>query len=140
MPFWNLPAQDEKSTLVLLKPRKIWCYFNDLKILFLKHSISDSEEEKQAAVYYLSIQKEALWRAAKTFSDLTCFHEDFKVEILMLYPKACDHSLADLSRLISRHTKTLISSEMELEDYYCKFLVVSHSLITKGQFFTLEQA
>lgn len=132
MPFWDLPARHEESAPVLLEPHEIQHYFDDLEILFLKHSISDSEEEKQATVYYLSIWNEALWRTAETFSDPTHSYEDFKVEILMLYPEAHDHSLADLSGLISRCTQTPISSKTELGDYYRKFLVVSRSLIAKG--------
>ena len=90
MPFQDLPCRHERSTPVFdtADPAEIEHYFGDLEFLFLRHCISDNEEKKHAAFRYRSIAAEQLWRTAHTFSNTTSSYEDFKAEIITLYPEA----------------------------------------------------
>ena len=69
------------------------------------------------------------------FSDPVHSYEDFKAEVIVLYPEATaaqEHTLTDFDMLVADHACTPIHSEMELGEYYCDFLVVSRFLIAKG--------
>src|SRR6266702_1418854 len=138
MPFQDLPCQCEESTpiLNLSDPHEIWRYFDDLDFLFAKHHISDPQEKKRAAVNYPSVAVERLWKTACTFSDPVHSYEDFKAEVIALYPEATaaqGYSLVDFDRLVTDRTRTPIRSEIELGEYYRDFLVVSRFLIAKGR-------
>ena len=100
------------------------------------------QEKKHAAVQYPSVAAKQLWRTAHAFRNTMCLYEDFKVEILVLYPEAIvthSYTLAEIYRLISNHVHSLIHSETELREFYCEFLLVSHFLISKGHIGTPEQ-
>lgn len=117
-------------------PSKIWRYFDDLELLFLKYQVSDPQEKKRAAVNYPSIAVEELWKTAYTFGDPARSYEDFKAEFIALYPEAIaarEPSLAEFNRLISDRSRAPICSEIELGDYYRKFLIVSRFFIKKGR-------
>ncbi|KAH9179479.1 hypothetical protein EDB89DRAFT_2144291 [Lactarius sanguifluus] len=145
MPFQDLPHRREDSApiLDLTDPCEIWRYFDDLEFLFLKHRVSDDQEKKRAAVRYPSVAVERLWKTAHAFSNPACSYEDFKTEVITLYPEAIaaqEPSLADLDRLVAHQARTPIRSEAELGAYYCEFLVVSRFLIAKGCISAQEQA
>ena len=79
---------------------------------------------------------EWLWKTAHTFTDLACSYEDFKAEIIALYPEAIaaqEHTLVDLDRVVSDCARTQIGSEAELREFYHEFLTISRSLISKGR-------
>ncbi len=145
MPFQDLPHRREESAPVLnlTDPCEIPRYFDDLEFLFLKHRISDAQEKKCAAVNYLSVAVEWLWKTAHTFGDPAHSYRDFKAEIIALYPEAIvaqEYSLADFDRLVTDRACTPICSEIELGAYYCDFLIVSRFLITKGRISAQMQA
>ncbi len=138
MPFQDLPCRHKESVpiLDLTDPCEIPRYFDDLEFLFLKHCISDAQEKKRAAVNYPSVAVERLWKTARTFGDPMCSYEDFKAEVIALYPEvivAQEYSLADFDRLVTDRVCTPICSEIELGEYYHDFLVVSCFLIAKGR-------
>ncbi len=145
MPFRDMPLRRERSAPVLdlTNPSEIWRYFDDLESLFLKHSVSDNQEKKQAAVNYLSVAEERVWKTADAFDDPSRSYKDFKAEVIALYPEAevaLQHSLADLEKLSANQACTLISSKLEFGKYYQRFMVVSHSLISKGRISAQDQA
>ncbi|KAH9030882.1 hypothetical protein EDB85DRAFT_2146395 [Lactarius pseudohatsudake] len=145
MPFQDLPHRREDSAPVLnlADPCEIWRYFDDLEFLFLKHRISDDQEKKRAAVRYPSIAVERLWKTARAFGDAARSYEDFKAEIIALYPEAIasqEHTLAELDGLVAHRAHTAICSEAELGEYYRTFLLVSRFLITKGRISVQMQA
>ncbi|KAH9162106.1 hypothetical protein EDB89DRAFT_666994 [Lactarius sanguifluus] len=145
MPFQDLPhrRKDSAPVLDLSDPCEIWRYFDDLEFLFLKHRVSDDQEKKRAAVNYPSIAVERLWKTACAFSDPVRSYEDFKAEVIALYPEAIvaqEHTLADLDKLIAHRARTPICSETELGAYYREFLIISHFLIAKGRISAQEQA
>ncbi len=125
----------------LTDPHKIFRYFEDLEILFAKHNISDSQEKKQAAVYYPSVKVEALWKTTLTFSDPTYLYENFKAKIIALYPEAKpQHTLEELEKLIADCTRTPICSREELGEYNHNFLLVSHFQISKDRISWIDQS
>ncbi len=146
MPFKDMPCRPEASApiLDLTHPLAILRYFNDLEFLFLKHCVSDAKEKKQAAVMYPSdVAVEALWKTAFAFSDPTCSYEDFKAEIIALYPEvtvAQELALDDLEKFVADRARSPICSEEELGEYHRHFLLVSRSLISKNRIDTNMQA
>ncbi|KAH9027885.1 hypothetical protein EDB85DRAFT_2148244 [Lactarius pseudohatsudake] len=131
MPFQDLPHRREDSAPVLnlADPCEIWRYFDDLEFLFLKHRVSDNQEKKRAAVRYPSVAVERLWKTARAFGDPACSYEDFKAEVIALYPEAIaaqEHTLADLDMLLGA--------------YYCEFLIISRFLIAKSRISAPTQA
>ncbi|KAH9009364.1 hypothetical protein EDB83DRAFT_2531287 [Lactarius deliciosus] len=145
MPFQDLPhrREDTAPILDLSDPCEIWRYFDDLEFLFLKHRVSDDQEKKRAAVNYPSVAVEQLWKTARAFGEPARSYEDFKAEVITLYPEAIaaqEHSIADLDRLVAHQARTPISSETELGAYYREFLLVSRFLIAKGRISVQAQA
>ncbi len=145
MPFQDLPCRREESApiLDLSDPREIWRYFDDLDFLFAKHRVSDPQEKKRAAVNYPSVAVERLWKTVRALGDPTRSYEDFKAEIIALYPEAIaaqEHTLADFDRLVTDRTRTPIGSEIELGAYYRDFLIISRFLIAKGRISVQMQA
>jgi len=125
----------------LTDPHKIFCYFEDLEILFAKHNILGSQEKKQAAVYYPSVKVEALWKTTPMFSDPAYSYEDFKAKIIALYPEAePQHTLEELEKLIADRARTPIHSREELGEYNRDFLLVSHFLISKDRISWIDQS
>ncbi|KAI9451660.1 hypothetical protein BJY52DRAFT_1190790 [Lactarius psammicola] len=144
MPFQDLPCQGERSAPILniTHPLSIKRYFDRLEFLFLKHSISDTQEKKLAAVMYHSeAEIEELWRTAFAFSDPTCSYEDFKEEIIELYPEveAAQPTLEELETLVAARTHSQIRSEQELGEYNRKFITISRFLISKNRLGLAEQ-
>ena len=85
-----MPYQCEDSTPRFdpADPSTIEHYFDNLKFLFLRHSISDHQEKKHTAVNYPCVVTEQLWKTARVFSDPALTYEDFKAEIIALYLEA----------------------------------------------------
>ncbi len=137
-----MPFRCERSAPTdLTDPHKIFRYFEDLAILFAKHNILDSQEKKQAAVYYPSVKVEALWKTTPTFSNPTYSYEDFKAKIITLYPEAePQHTLEELEKLIADCACTPIRSREELGEYNCNFLLVLHFLISKDCISWIDQS
>ena len=145
MPFQDLPCRHKRSTPVFdtSVPAKIEHYFSDLEFLFLKNHILADQEKKCTAVRYTSIAVEQLWRTACAFCDTVSSYEDFKAEIITLYPEAIVAYLythAKFNNLVSNRAHMLICSETELGEFYHKFLLTLHFLITKGRLGMPEQS
>jgi hypothetical protein len=145
MPFQDLPSRREESTPIFdgSDPCEIERYFDDLEFLFLKHRISDDSEKKHAAVRYPGLAPEQLWKTAPAFSDPTCTYEEFKAEVIVLYPEATaehEYTRARFEQLVSDRARTEIHSETELGEFYRAFLLTSRILISKGRLGVPEQA
>jgi hypothetical protein len=121
MPFQDLPARREESAPIFdgSDPCEIGRYFDNLEFLFLRHHVSDDQEKKHAAVRYTSWALEKLWRSMPTFSEHACSYEDFKVEVIALYPEAnAEHkyTLMGLAQLVSNHVRTLCAHRSALSE------------------------
>jgi hypothetical protein len=145
MPFQDLPSWRKESAPIFdgSDPCEIECYFDDLEFLFLKHHISDDLEKKCTAVRYPGLAPEQLWKTMPAFSDHTHAYEDFKAEVIVLYPEATtehEYTCAWFEQLVSDCACTPICSETELGEFYCAFLLTLCILISKGQLGVPEQA
>jgi len=137
-----MPFRHKRSAPTdLTDPCLIFRYFEDLEILFAKHNISNPQEKKQAAVYYLSVKVEALWKTTLMFSDPAYSYKDFKAKIIALYLEAKpQHMLEELEKLVADCAHTLICSREELGEYNHNFLLVSHFLISKNRISWIDQS
>jgi hypothetical protein len=145
MPFQDLLSWHKESTPIFdgSDPCKIEHYFDDLEFLFFKHCISDGLEKKHAAVRYPGLAPEQLWKTMPAFSDHTHAYEDFKAEVISLYPEATTehkYTCVGFEQLVSNRAHTAICSKTELGEFYCTFLLTSCILISKGQLGVPEQA
>ena len=145
MPFQDLPYRREDSAPRFdpSDPSAIERYFDDLEFLFIRHSVSDHQEKKRAAVNYPCVVTERLWKTARAFSDPARSYEDFKAEIITLYPEATaahQYTRRQFDQLISDRARAPIRSEAELGQYFRKFLLVSRFLISKCRLGTPEQS
>src|SRR5258707_11160932 len=134
MPYFDLPFWHQAGT-----PRfdpmnlcSIWHYFEDLELLLVKHKVLSDAEKKQAAVNYLDIEVECLWKFVLSFSDPIHSYEDFKAEIIRMYPKvSVEHlyTIFALNLLISNCACSLIQSAKELGKYHQDFHTLAHNLV-----------
>jgi len=130
MPYSDLPFRCERSAprFDAADPSTIWRYFEDLEVLFARHRVSDDAEKKQAATRYPSIEVERLWKYARAFSDPARSYEDFKEEVIQMYPEITRdrmHTLADLEEAVRQAAQKDIRSEEDLGIYYRHFLCIS---------------
>ena len=145
MPYFDLPFRRERSAPVLdaSDTSAIWRYFEDLEVLFVRHRVSDDAEKKRAATRYPSIEVERLWQCARAFSDPARTYEDFKEEVIRMYPEISRdrmHTLADLEEAVGQAARKDIRSEEDLGAYYRHFLRISRYLIDRGRLAPIEQS
>jgi hypothetical protein len=145
MPLADLPAHREESapSFTSDQPDELVRYFNDLHFLFLCHSVADEQERKQAACKYTTIRTEQLWKTTEAWSDQAQTFEDFKAEVLKLYPGTLGdrtHTLQELEWTVERYARIGIQSVAELGEYYRQYLLITRYLIAKDSISTLEQS
>ena len=145
MPFPDLPFRREARAPRFDPddPNSIWRYFEDLDLLFIRHQVSDDSEKKRASVNYPDIETARLWQTTLTFGDPARAYDDFKAEVIRLYPEVSatrKYTILSLQRLVSDRARTEISSVQELGEYYREFRRVSHHLVETGRIGILEQS
>jgi hypothetical protein len=145
MPFADLPARHERSAPCFdnARPEEVEHYFADLQHLLAANAVVAEDEMKQAAVKYLkSVGTEKLWRTTPAFADAAQTYEEFKTEILSLYPSAGTDrtfSIQDLDMLIGERVQVGIISTNDVADYYRQFLLISRYLISKNCLSSIDQ-
>ena len=145
MVFLNLPTRNEcqAPTFDDSRPEELERYFSDLEILFDRHAITDHQERKRAAVQYLKIHTESLWKTEDSYSDQTKTYADFKADIYKLYPEASrdwTYTIRNLDLLTEHYARTGILSAADLGNYYRRFLLISRYLISKGRIAVQDQS
>jgi hypothetical protein len=145
MPYSDLPFRREASAPRFdpADPCSIGQYFEDLDLLFVRHQVSDDSEKKRAAVKYTDITTECLWKYTLSFGNPARSYEDFKAEVIRMYPEASaaqQYTISGLQQLVSGQARTQIRSERELGIYYREFRLISHNLITLRRIGWQEQA
>lgn len=113
MPFSDLPFRREASAPRFdpADPCSIWHYFEDLDLLFVRHQVLDDSEKKRAAVNYPATETKHLWKCALSFSDPARSYEDFKAEVIGLYPEASaavQYTVPSLQQLVSDQAQAQI--------------------------------
>ena len=92
---------------------------------------------------YLKVQTENLWKTAEAWSDATKTYNEFKNEVLKLYPGTMSdrtYTVQDLDLAISHYARISIISSADLGKYHRRFLLISQYLISKNRLATQEQS
>jgi hypothetical protein len=144
-PSANLLGRSERSAPSFddSQPEGLERYFADLQVLFNRYAVVDDQERKQAALKYLKIRTESLWKTTEAWNNPAMTYEEFKAEIYTLYPGATGdrtYTIQDLDMLIGRYARIGILTSIHLGDYYREFLLISRYLIGKGRLSTQEQS
>ena len=145
MPLTDLPMRREESapSFTTDQPDELERYFDDLHFLFLHHNVADQQDRKEAACMYTSIRTEQLWKTTEAWLDQTQSYEDFKTEVLKLYPGALgsrSHTLQELEWTVRHYAHNGIQSTAELGKYYRQYLLISCYLIAQGSISDIEQS
>jgi hypothetical protein len=123
------------------QPEELERYFADLQVLFNRYTVVDDQERKQAALKYLKIWTESLWKTTEAWADQTKTYDEFKTEVFTLYLGATGdrtHTIQDLNMLIGHFAHIGILTSIDLGNYYRRFLLISRFLISKGRLSTQE--
>ncbi len=88
MPLADLPGENEWLALKFneKRPEEAGRYFSALKALFDRHAITMNKDCKLGSLKYLTIFTERLWKATKAFANQTKTYDEYKAEVLKLYP------------------------------------------------------
>ncbi|KZT21236.1 hypothetical protein NEOLEDRAFT_1073858 [Neolentinus lepideus HHB14362 ss-1] len=126
------------------QPKTILCYLEDLEDLFKAASITKNDKKKKYVTKYVSLTMEDLWGLLASATDRVKTYEDFKTEILSLYPTTSEtnrkYSIKDVEDLIRKTHGKLMTSLVQLTAYYHKFIAITSYLAKKDDFSPGEQA
>jgi hypothetical protein len=89
------------------------------------------------------VSTEKLWKSSPTFDDAARTYNEFKAEVLSLYPSSGldrTYTLQDLNMLIGERARIGIISANDVVDYYRQFLLISRYLISKRRMSTIDQS
>ena len=145
MPLANMPARGERAapTFDETQPEDLERYFTELEFLMNRHNIIDEGDRKRAAIRYLKVRTEMLWKSTTAWKDLTRTYTEFKAEVILLYPGAAGdrtYTIQDLDILIGHYARNGIMNGLELGDFYRQFLLITRYLIDKNRMSTQEQS
>ena len=138
-----MPARGERSAPFFddTQPEELSRYFADLQFLLNRFQVVDENERKQAAVKYLKIRTESLWKTTAAWLDPAATFDDFKTEVFRLYPGMTSNrtwSIQDLDLLIGHTSHVGILTTADLGEYYRQFLLISCYLISMNHLSTHE--
>ena len=113
-PLSNLPGRSEHLVPSFndSQPEELEQYFEDLQALLDQYTVVDDQKQKQAALKYLKIWTEKLWKMTDAWLDPTKTYDKFKTEVFALYPGAIGdrtYTLQDLDTLIGHWTQWYVS-------------------------------
>ena len=145
MPLADLPARSERSAPSFddNQPEELERYFADLETLLDRHTVNADQEKKQAALKYLKIRTENLWKTTEAWTDPTKTYDEFKAEVFKLYPGSSSdrtYTMQDLDLIIGHYARIGILTSTDLGEYYRRFLLISRYLISKNRLSTQEQS
>ena len=88
MTFTNLPGRRERlaPSFDEKRPGSLGRFFSDLKTLCESKGVTSDSDLKKAAVRYIETDTEDLWKSTTAWKNLTKTFQDFKDEVLKLYP------------------------------------------------------
>lgn len=145
MALANLPGRNERSAPKFdeTHPDELDPYLDDIQDLLDRYNIIDHAEQKLAAVKYLKTRTSKLWKTTAAWSDAAKTYDEFKEEVIGLYPGARGdrtYTIQDLDLILGHYARTGILSSVDLGEYYRRFLLVSRYLISKNRLSTQEQS
>jgi hypothetical protein len=125
------------------QPRELQRYFEELNNLFGPAGITEDVEKKSQTVRYLDVDQSDLWKGLKGYSDREVSYEDWKEEVINLYPGADEKTkwtMSDLDKLVGERARLGIYNLADLGAYYRVFLMISSFLLNKGKISEAEQS
>lgn len=145
MALANMPSRNERSAPSFdeTQPEELDRYFEELQALFDRHNVVDNGDRKLAAVKYLKIRTLSLWKTTSAWADPTKTYDEFKTEIISLYPGATSdrtYTIQDLDLVIGHYARAGILTGADLGEYYRRFLLISRYLISKNRLAIQEQS
>jgi hypothetical protein len=145
MPLANMPARGERTapTFDESTPEDLERYFTELEFLMYRHNIIDEGDRKRAAIRYLKVRTEMLWKSTAAWKDAAKTYIEFKTEVTLLYPGATGdrtYSIQDLDILVGHYSRNGIQNGLELGEYYRRFLLITRYLIERNRMSEQEQS
>jgi hypothetical protein len=104
--------------------------------LFGPAGVTEDVEKKSQMVQYLDIDQSDLWKGLKGYSDREVSYEDWKEEVINLYPEADEKTkwtMLDLDKLVGERARLGIYNLVDLGAYYQVFLMILLFLLNKGK-------
>jgi hypothetical protein len=103
------------------QPRELQCYFEVLNNLFGPAGITEDVETKSQTVQYMDVDQSDLWKGLKGYSDREVSYEDWKEEVINLYPGADEKTkwtMSDLDKLVGERARLGVYNLADLGAYY----------------------
>jgi hypothetical protein len=140
-----MPARGDRSAPRFdpKQPRELRRYFADLDFVFQRANVTTDQSKKQHACRYADVDTSELWEALPACTDNTKTYDEFKAEVLALYPGAEEErkwSVTDMDALIGERSRLGIISLSDLGDYYRQFLAITTFLRSKTRLSDAEQS
>lgn len=137
MPAIPLPTRRAKDAPKLNDiPRGVVRYMEDVEYVLSQARITDDAAKKAAAVRYLSIDDEDMWKSLPEYDDSQASFGAFKEAVFAMYP-GCKgeqrYRLSDLAQCVSETQKGGIASLQEYGEYLRSFSTISGFLRKRGQ-------
>ncbi|KZT26852.1 hypothetical protein NEOLEDRAFT_1051568, partial [Neolentinus lepideus HHB14362 ss-1] len=138
-----LPSHRDKAAPVFdpEQPRTLVRYFEDLDDLFASHKVTTDEAKKAAALKYVPMAVEDLWKTLPEYS-VEHTYVAFVAAVKTLYPAVSEdrrYTVGDLDQLTGERTRIGIHTLADLASYYREFILITRFLISKDLLSTREQ-
>jgi hypothetical protein len=124
-------------------PRDLKRYFDDLEFLFQRSNVTDPTEQKKHAIRFLKIDESELWMSRPGYTPPTTTYEDFKKQVIALYPGADEerkYTRADMTALMGERVNLGVNHLGELGEYFRSFLQITTYLVGKNRISESEQS
>ncbi|TFK46465.1 hypothetical protein OE88DRAFT_1739356 [Heliocybe sulcata] len=131
----SLPSRRDKSAPVFdpENPRSLLRYLEDLEDLFKSHTtlIQNKADKKRAAVKYVPMHEEEMWKGLPEYDDADKSYNDFVAALKTLYPAVREdqhYSAGDMDRLVGERVRIGIHNLADLSAFYREFLLITRFL------------
>lgn len=123
------------------EPLSLDRYWTDLEKLFRMSGVSDIQEKKEFAQYYLKPEDAYLWSTIPEYADPAVDWDAYKKAINGCFPGLAGDQFCTRSdlELLARVTAPKIKTQVDLGEFYRHFKIRSHFLVEKNRLSTIEQ-
>ena len=125
------------------KPRRLRCFFDDLRFQFARSGVVNEAEMKGHALRFVNCDTTELWEILPEFTDVTAPYRKFVNAVCQLYPGSDAEQrwlIADMEKLVADAAKTGISSLANLGKYHRDFISITTFLIAKNRLAAPKQS
>ncbi|EIN06122.1 hypothetical protein PUNSTDRAFT_73659, partial [Punctularia strigosozonata HHB-11173 SS5] len=140
-----MPARHDHSAPVFKTTADLPGYLDELERLFSEHGVTGEREKVNASLRYLPHLETRVWKSVGAFTDLTKTWDEFKAEVIKLYPGSSiegQTTRGDLETLVNARAASPILTRAELGEYNRRFKVLADDLLKKhgGKIFSDNEA